>query len=237
MKELRFATELGALESECGIKATDILPDELAALLDACRLVDHPFSFSKAHLFDLPARAGNLVLRPLSIGACVWYQHMLQNFDFSADRRFWCLVYALAYGRNAEAFEAMYDKAHAEATVLEMCRTITCTKEELEEAVDMVLARESNQREQPKTGEQPQDADWEGLVAQLEVQSGILREEWLWGRSRESTLKTYREMKNLLQRMAGSPKGAQAEKELDDAIANLARVKAQIYRRVKGLAK
>ena len=76
--------------------------------------------------------------------------------------------------------------------------------------------------------------DWTEVVTRLESQSGIKSAEWVWGRSLDYTQRAYIDLSRFAKAMGGI-KGQtnRMQDELDRALNNLARVKADIINRVE----
>jgi hypothetical protein len=121
--------------------------------------------------------------------------------------------------------EEAYKKIKAEALRL------VAHEDEIVEAVDYALHIHN---EEPKNNAQHKlqvENDWQSVIARLESQSGIPAEHWVWGAAQEYTRRAYRDL-TIFAAACGGRKAERMKDELDYAMNELARLRAEIVRRV-----
>ena len=137
-KERPRLHELASAEVE-DLRAEGIEPtiEEIILLNDLARQVDDPDGVSSVAA-GLPARAGSVVLWPLTIAGDVFFDRWVDRID--SDDRFsvYFLAFVLAHGRTAGAFDLLTDYSSVRSAVLEWGERIDATFEELTVATDRV---------------------------------------------------------------------------------------------------
>lgn len=231
----RLQSVLADLKDRYNATAADLTADELEALVYACKRVDSPYSALNAELMDRPVHVcGDVCMWPLTAGAAVWLTEYASTWwrDGSTMYR-WAQAYALVHGRDKDAFSALTTKRAARAAVLKTALLFCCHAGELNAAMDRAYGIDeyhvSPKRKNRIAAEA--ETDFAALVARLEVASGIRADEWLWGRSLVSMMKSYVELTCLAAAaLPGEKKDLHLE--LDEAVANLARICAKIGERL-----
>jgi hypothetical protein len=215
----RLETELQDF-AEGGIILT---PAEILFLSDACNRMDSPFADVDARLLETPIHVGGSYLWPLTVGASVWLDtYAIKWWKDSEELYFWALVYALLNARKPEAFLTSEDAAFTEVKKIGI--RFASTRKELEAAVDKALGINRNA---PTKKSEKAAVAWSTVVSELEAHSGIMRHEWLWGRSVLATADSYAALFAIASALAGNDKSRMHD-ALDDAITNLAQTKKAI---------
>ena len=234
----RLTAVLQDLKDQCGATAADLTADEIEALVFACARVDNPFSELNAELMERPIRVcKGVYLWPVTAGAQVWLMEYASAWwgEKSAMYR-WAQAFALLNARNPDAFVNLTTKAKARVAILKTALRFACHMGELGEAVNRAYGIHPHDVPDKSKKSDPlrekAKADFGGIVARLEVASGIPAKTWLWGRSVASMMKSYIELNELA---VAAFKGDEEtpQRELDEAVENLARVCAAIGERLK----
>ena len=231
----RLQSVLADLHDRYGATAADLTADELEALVFACKRVDNPFSEINAELMEQPIHVCKGVwMWPLTAGAAVWLTEYASKWWKSTSTMYrWAQAYALVNGRCEGAFLSLDTKWRARAAILKTVLSFGCHIGELNAAIDRAYGVDPYHVEPKATKHDEQaDVDFAALVARLEVSSGISVDQWLWGRSLVSMMKSYRELSALAKAALGGEK-ANTQMELDEAVANLARICAKIGERLR----
>ena len=235
---LRLQQELLDLRSRFG-SLDRLTADELAELVDCCRRADSPFGEKSKALIDAPAaRLRGFEFRPLTVGASIWLDEYAAKWWGDNDNRyFWALVYALVHGHERAAFLYLTSENAARRAICRMSLQFAFSRRALEEAVDKALGRAGNDGRDDEgpdaTAQAAAMTDWTAVVARLEAESGIGRDEWLWGRSAEYTVRAYYELHSFAARCSGAAEKRRMFDELDRAINALARLKKRIKERLE----
>jgi len=127
----------------------------------------------------VPFRAGNVWLWPFTIQGQEWYS-VAMNWS-EADTEFSTLVlaYALAHGRNPEAFSFIYEYNEAKKAISAWKEKLGCTYGELCEAVIEVLPdNDTIELSSDEEAEERASTEWNDLVAWLCKEVGETREFW-----------------------------------------------------------
>ena len=231
----RLQSVLADLHDSYGATAADLTADELEAIVFACKRVDNPFSEINAELMEQPIHVCKGVwMWPLTAGAAVWLTEYASKWWKPTSTMYrWAQAYALVNGRCEGAFLSLDTKWRARAAILKTVLSFGCHVGELNAAIDRAYGVDPYHVE-PKVTKHDEQAgvDFAALVARLEVSSGISVDQWLWGRSLVSMMKSYREL-SALAKAAFVGEKANAQMELDEAVANLARICAKIGERLR----
>ena len=230
MDNARLNAELASVRRRFG-SIDGLTADEIAALVDACRLADNPFGEDDAEMADFPAAVVRGVeFRPLTIGASVWLDEYAGKWWGDNDSRyFWALVYALVHGRDKSAFLSVLDEPSARRAIRLMALRFTFSRRALERAVDAALGRVVPRDSKPDASHK--SVPWNEMVLALETHSGIPREDWLWGCGAKYAARAYTEMRNALSARSGQG-GVRMLDALDGALQSLAVVKKRIKDRL-----
>lgn len=233
---LRLKSVLSDL-AEQGVRRDDLTAEDLEALVYACARCDNPYSDLNAELCERPVKVCRGVwLWPVTAGAQVWLTEFAGAWwpKGTAMHR-WAQLYALKNARDPDAFAPLVTKGRARLAVLSCALRMAAHRAEIAVAVNRCYGVRYHDAEDPFAAERPDNEQREGfarLVADLEVGTGIPAKDWLWGHSLASTAKAYCRMRALACAFGGGKASAEMQFELDDALRNLANVKAQIVRRV-----
>jgi hypothetical protein len=171
---------------------------------------------------------------PRTAGAAVWLTEYASKWWKPTSTMYrWAQAYALVNGRCEGAFLSLDTKWRARAAILKTVLLFGCHIGEMNAAIDRAYGVDPYHVEPKVTKhDEQEDVDFAALVARLEVSSGISVDQWLWGRSLVSMMKSYRELSALAKAALGGEK-ANAQMELDEAVANLARICAKIGERLR----
>ena len=230
MDNARLDAELSSVRRRFG--SIDLLTaDEIAALVDACRLADSPFGEDDAEMADFPtAVVRGVEFRPLTIGASVWLDEYAGKWWRDNDSRyFWALVYALVHGRDKSAFLSVLDEPSARRAIRRMALRFTFSRRALERAVDAALGSVQPRADKPDASHK--SVPWNEMVLALETHSGIPREDWLWGRGAKYAAHAYAEMRSAIAARSGKAAPRMLD-SLDGALQSLAVVKKRIKDRL-----
>jgi len=240
--EMHFAKALGELKSR-GVDLRDVTAGELYELCAACRRCASPFSDVDAELAERPIEVCKGVwFWPLTAGAQVWLQEFAARWWGRGSKRWqWATVYALRHAREREAFTALTDRWRAEAAILRCALTLPLHGDELTAAIERAYGIDPHAlrlRDRARPSNEGAQKDFASLVARLEVQSGIPRETWLWERSLGYLLKAYGDLHAFAAAYAPDRRARERMRdELDEAMTDLAQMRAAIFRRVSESAK
>lgn len=216
-----------------GITADQLTADELVALVHACERADNPYSDVNAELCGRPVEVcRGLYLWPITTGAQIWLTEYAETWWPRGSAMYrWAQVYALRNARDPDAFHDLVTKGVARLAVMRCMLRFCCHRAELAVAINRCYGLHYHDVEAKSSAPHNDEMadDLATLVATLEVQSGIRAEHWLWGRSLMYTAKEYKRARNLANALGGGP---ELTFELNDALENLARVKASIFERL-----
>ena len=242
--EMHFAKALAALEA-AGVSRDALKPVELYALAHAAARCANPFSEVNAELADRPvAVCKGVWLWPPTVGAMIWLEEYAAKWWPRDSLRFnWAHVYALVHAREPEAFDSLTDRWAARRAVARCALRLAVNGRELAAAIrkaygevddSLELGAKSSKLKAQSSNTNAQCAtEFAQIVARLEVQSGIPRSAWLWERSLMYVYTAYSEMRSFAAACAGEGGTGNMTDELDEALTNLAKVKAGIVRRVR----
>ena len=235
----RLQSVLADLHDRYGATAADLTADELEALVFACKRCDNPYSEINAELMERPiVVCRGVFMWPLTAGAAIWLaEYASAWWGRNSSMYRYAQIYALVHARDPTAFHRLDTKAKAAAAILDTALRLCCHAKELNAAMDAAYGIDPYHVSPKRTRAQKElesvaETDFAALVARLEISSGIPASEWLWGRSIVSMMKSYGEL-SVLATAAMGGKRNEAKKELDEAIANLARICAKIGERLK----
>ena len=245
--EMHFAKALAALEA-AGVSRDALKPGELYSLAHAAARCANPFSEVNAELADRPIFVClGVWLWPPTAGALIWLTEFAAKWWKGDSLRFhWAHVYALIHAREPEAFARLTDRWAAWRAVARCALRLAVHGRELAAAIRKAYGEEDDSLElgakslelkaQSSNTNAQCATDFARIVARLEVESGIPRITWLWGRSLLYVYTAYAEMRSFAAACAGKGGEGRMNDELDEALTNLAKVKAGIVRRVRSAA-
>ena len=225
---IRLEAELTKLKAD-GITPADLEASELAALVRACDRCDNPFSAVNAEAAGFPVRVcEGVTLWRLTAGACIWLDEYARRWWGEDTAHYkWAVFYAMHHAREAGAFLALTDEADAYRAIRADILGLNCTEEEIMAALKG-FGDDDGAR---KPSALVTQADWRNLAQQLEGQTGIEAEKWLWERAAAYIAQANRRLVDFAV-ASGGGKAERMKDELDRAISNLARVTAGIRARV-----
>lgn len=189
------AGKVRELREEHGVEPT---LDEIIWLHELGRKVENPVA-GEAALTDLPIKVGNVYLWPLSVSASIWlHERALPWFEHSPILAMYAMAFAMAHGRGQatgdgpKTLQDLMDRDAATAVIHAWASMITCTRAELEAAMDSVLDAGDGDEAAGDT-EQPikPGVDWLNIVNELAVRTGTDPEYWKKGTSRQACIKAY----------------------------------------------
>lgn len=231
----RLATELADLRIRYGVGLDSLTADEIASFVDCCRAIDNPYGEVGLTLSELPvARVGGVYFYPLTVGATVWLAEYADKWwRNDATSYFWALCYALIHGHEREAFAELTNIGDARKAILRTCIRFVFTRRALEQAVDKALGRVGMFDATDKKQEEEVQTDWVAFIARLETQTGIKKDEWLWGRSANYVIRAYHDLHAFSASFAANGVKARVFDALDKALTNLAVLKKSIKDRLE----
>ena len=199
-------------------------------VVDLCRRVVCPFDSERADLIGAPVRVGGATLWRLTIGAGVWLQDCAFRWWAGDDTRLGMAVaWALAHSRDRDAITAAAagGAAAAAKTIKAWAMELTCTREELDAAIDELMPSAASAPAAP-AGEGAQ-TDWQAVALDLAVLTGIPVESWVWASSRDQTLRAYARAKAaLIARSGGGYDPREPLEPLSRALQDVAMAKGMI---------
>jgi len=231
MKNERLQSELDDLRERYDITLDQLTADEIATFVDCCRRIDNPYSDVNAEIIGTPVTVRGVKFYPLTIGASVWLDEFAGKWWKDDRRYFYAMAYAMANANDPGAFEAVQTEGEAIKRITAMAIRLAFAKGALKKAMDRCLGiipdvPTESVKEQAAT-------DWSAIVARLEGQSGIRREEWVWGRTARYSIKAYCDLRRFASETGMGGQVKRAKDELDDAINALARLKKSIKDRLE----
>ena len=243
--ELRFQKEAQSLRERYGIGLDDLTAWEVAALVHAVERVCSPFSDVNVELVERPVFVCKGVwLWPPTAGAQIWLDEYAARWWGEKSMRYkWAQVYALRNARDPEAFVHLTTKWEAEKAIVKCALCLPVHGRELQRALNRAYGIDPHdapkgERSRAEKMREMAQTDFASLVARLEVQSGIPRSTWLWGRSLMYVATAYAQLHEFAAAFsAGGDGKRRMVDELDDALKNLARVKSIIVGRLGDMRK
>ena len=227
--------ELDDLRTRYGVTPDRLTADEIVGLVDCTRRIADPYGAAGVSVIDVPvARVRGIDFHPLTVGASVWLEEFAEKWwGDDATCYFWAIVYALVHAHEREAFALLTERGAARAAIVRTCLRLALSRAEVENAVDKALGRvcdlyDAGAPEERKAARN----DWTGFVARLEAQTGIPRDEWLWGRSAAYAKRAYQDLHAFAASMSNTRAKVRVFDEMDRAVNALARLKKGIRDRV-----
>lgn len=232
MKNIRLQQELDDLRTRFNISLGDLTADEIATFVDCCRRIESPYGDANGELIETPVTVRGVRFFPLTIGASVWLDQYAGKWWPDDRRYFWAMAYAMANAHDPDAFADARTETAALKKIVALSIRLCFSRAALKKAMDICLGVVEDVPPDPKIVAEA-ETDWSAIVARLETQSGIKRDEWVWGRTARYAVKAYYDLRRFA-REAGPDKAGRAKDELDDAINALARLKKSIRDRIEG---
>jgi len=233
MVSVQLQMELDDLRNRYGVTLDAITADELIGLVDCCRRIENPYGDIGESLSELPvAKVGGACFYQLTVGASIWLDEYAAKWWGNDDTcYFWALVFAMVHAHERDTFAALTDRCDARMAILKTCLRFTFSKAAVEKAVDRALGRVTDQPE--KSGADNAQTDWVAFLARLETQTGIRKEEWLWGRSASYTIRAYQDLHKFASSYSANGSKVRVFDAMDRAINALARLKKSIKDRLE----
>ena len=233
MENARLNAELDSIRRRFG-SIDGLAADDIAALVDACRLADNPFGKDDAEMADFPAAVVRGVeFRPLTIGASVWLDEYAGRWWPATSKPFfWATVYAMRHAREREAFVRLTGEDAAYKAIKAEVLAIPATEEEIVAAIERLDGKQDDPPENPRIPKVKQQAEWAKVARRLEVATGLPASYWMWEESSAYIAKAHSDMVEFAV-ASGGGKTERMRDELDAAVSALARLEAAIIRRVK----
>lgn len=195
-----------------------------------CGMVVNPFDSERADLIGAPVRVGGATLWRLTIGASVWLQDCAFRWWAGDEGRLGMAVaWALAHSRNRDAITAAAASGAADAakTIKAWALTLTCTRDELDAAMDELMPPAPQSH--PGEASEGNQADWQAVALDISVLTGIPIDAWVWECSKDQTLRAYARAKAaLIARAGGGYDPRETLDPLSRALQDVARAKAEI---------
>ncbi len=220
------------------LRERGITPDtaDILRLHAACENVLHPDPRQRLDLIGVPCPVAStaVYLWPLSVGAAIWLETYAEVWWKASDTwMFWAIAFALAHSRE-NVFTTLTDKEEAYERVHAWALGVTCSRAELEAAVDWVLGRsDAPPPSKKQQGVEIRDA-WVKIIGAIEVQSGIPAETWLWKKSARAVFSAYRHCLEIRAGIFGGVSKA-PDDDLNAALGALARTKKAIVQKHKAI--
>ena len=233
MNYQRLQTELNDLRARFKVRLDDLTAEELVALVECCKRVDDPYGEVGAILSDLPvARIGGVDIYPLTVGASVWLDECAAEWWGEDDTcYFWALVFAMIHAHEKDVFAGLTERSKARRAIFKTCLRFTFSRKALEKAVDKALG--AVERGEDKNIGTEKRNDWVAFLARLETQTGIKKDEWLWGRSAAYTIRAYQDLHSFASKYAPNADRVRVFDAMDKALNALARTKKRIKDRIE----
>ena len=237
---LRMDAELRDMRERLGIGVQDLTSDELEMFVLAVRRCENPYSDANLELMDRPFEICRGVYGwRMTAGAHVWLEeYALKWWKRGSVMYRMAQAYAMMNAKNLDAFAPLTEKTAARKAVMRNALKLVCHRSEFSYALLRAYGQEKDLTHKPDDARSRQAKrakhDFAAMVARLEVASGMPAKVWLWDRSFMSMMKSYAELHAFAAAFAtGKESRAKMDDELNDAVNDLARIKLQIYRRVK----
>lgn len=197
------------------------------------QLVDrvlNPVAGTRMELAEIPERVGvsDEWLHPITIGAALWFNELASAWwADDRDGLFKALAWMMAHSRDRELFAMAATREAAAALIHDWALSLTCTRAELEAAVDRTLPSYDG-----KGGDEAakrQAMDWPALITELEVATGLPARHWLWELSREATIRAWWASRSIIAAQGGRSSSA-GPNPADEAVQALASAKLDILK-------
>ena len=228
---LLFEKEVAELNQR-GIGIAELTPDEIAELVHACDRMQNPYRDANLEAVGMPVvLSDGTTLFNLTIGATVWLDEYAGKWWSAKSKSyFWAMVYALANGRNRDAFTTLTDRDVAKSAIVKMALNTHVTEEELLQGIERAVHKRETGTGKHLQGT-GQGSDWGEILRTLEATTGIPCEHWVWNRSADWCVQTYHRQNQFAEAMKGRSLPRMKD-ELDAATNNLAQVRFSILHRL-----
>lgn len=226
-----FDKEVAELKAR-GIALSDLTGDEVVALVHAVDRMSKPFRDANLEAVGMPVvLSDGTTLYNLTIGATVWLdEYAAEWWNAKTKTYFWAMVYALAHGRDKDAFAELVDRDVARKAITKFALKVHVTEDELLEGIERAVHKPDAEasRNAPAVEQQ---TDWGEILRTLEVATGIPCERWVWGRSADWCVLEYHKQMRFAEAMKGKSMPRMKD-EVDRAANNLARIRFGILQRL-----
>ena len=205
---------------ERGIEPTH---DEVIWLHELGKRVESPGG-ERLDRIGFPVRLGNVYLWRLTVMASEWLHQFA--FEWWRDDAFMVtasLAFASAHGRGLPfhglGLSHYVDEREVRAAVAGWFRTLTVSADELESALDMLLAREDADAPPPDVKRQAESAGiaWADVLRDMEVLTGLPADHWATRMSRDDVVDAYARAHAIHAARGGAGVGS-STKQTDNAI-------------------
>lgn len=226
-----FDKEVAELKAK-GISLNDLTGEEVVALVHAVDRMKKPFREANLEAVGMPVvMADGTTLHNLTIGATVWLdEYAAEWWPSNTKTYFWAMVYALAHGRDRDAFASLTDRDAARKEITKFALKVHVTEEELLEGIERAVHKVDRGTGKHLQGIE-QQTDWGEILRTLEATTGIPCERWVWDRSADWCVAEYHKQRRFMEAMKGRSLPRMRD-ELDGATNNLARVRFGILHRL-----
>lgn len=204
--------------------------EECLWIVQLAERVLNPVAGTRMELAEIPERVGvsDEWLHPLTIGAALWFTERASAWwADDRERLFKAIAWALAHARDRELFAAAATREAAADLIHAWALSLTCTRQELEAAVDRGLPSYDG-----RGGADPhkrQSMDWAALITELEVATGLPARHWVWELSREATIRAWWASRSVIAAQGGRSVPA-GPNPADEAVQALAAAKLEILK-------
>jgi len=200
-------------------------------IVQLCDRVLCPGGAANLDLIGVPERVGrsDTWLWPFTIGAGVWFERCAMPwYESSPGGMIRAEAFALAHARDRSVLTAIRDRQTSDRMIADWEAALDCTQAELADAIDRLYppTQANTQADAQKPAVRRSPPDWDGLVAELEVLTGLPADHWLWEHSIDATITRLWQARRYAQaRMGADPPH---NDPLTDALSDLAQAKAAI---------
>jgi hypothetical protein len=150
-----------------------------------------PNGAANLDLIGIPERVGrsDTWLWPFTIGAGVWFERCaVPWYGDGKGAMIRAEAFVLAHARDKAVLTAIRDRLTADRLIGEWELTLDCTQGELADTIDRLYPPTPAMEKGAKPAAKRPPPDWDGLVAELEVLTGMPADYWLWERSMDATI-------------------------------------------------
>ena len=152
--------------------------DDVVKLHLICDRLENPAAVSKLSA-GVPVTVGGVVLWPFTIQGEQWYQACLAMMPKSATDLY-MMAFAMAHGRTAGAFDSLRDPDAISKAVSSWSVNLTCTLEELTDAISLVIPQSMGYENEPGDDTEAAETspDYAGMIADVTAHTGIPPDVW-----------------------------------------------------------
>jgi len=218
LKAKHLCEHAQAMIAELKEQGLNLTLDECIWLNDLAREVENPSGGEHRHLAGSPSLAGDCWLWPFTIQGEDWLDSVMKWFSSDADSFALAAGYALAHGRNVDAFAGLSGYASTKKAIKKFRKKCNCTKAEFKFAVHEALEIDENNEELDEiekkftaeynaknnvADEESTDTTWADIIASMVAMTGLPEDIWLRQHSKNSTLRILRAINRQRQSESG----------------------------------